>query len=92
MANEYINHYTAIRLRVKGTGNLKLTLYSYDEEFSDPLADAVMAANTSIPSTALANFTQMMAKIDLRTTEIDEVFNVSQIIVFARPVGTSFPQ
>lgn len=87
-----LNHYGAIRIRVRGSGNLKTTLYSYDEIYSDPQANISMSTTTAIPATALSNFTQMLAKLDLRTTEIDEIFEVSQIIVYVKFVGTSFPQ
>lgn len=87
-----LNHFGSIRLRVTGSGNLKLTLFSYSEEYSDPQAPIAMSLVTSTPPTALANFTQMKAKLRIQTTEIDETFNISQIILYIKPSGTNFPQ
>lgn len=91
MSIEYINHCNAIRLRLRGTGNLKSTLYSYDEVESFELNDIVMSANTNIPPTALANFKQTQMKLKGETTEIDEVFNISEILIYIKPVEQSYP-
>lgn len=85
-------HYGAIRLRVKGNGNLLMTLYSYDEITSDVQNPVVMNANNNTPPTILANFSEMAAKLDIRTTSIDEVFNISQITIYIKETASSFPQ
>jgi len=90
--NEYRNHFGAIRLRLNGSGNLRATLYSYDEVYSKVLVPIVMAQTTNKPQTRLSNFTQPMAKLRIETTAIDETFNISQIIVYTKPVGSQFPQ
>lgn len=91
MSIEYINHCNAIRLRLKGAGNLKATLYSYDEVESFILEPITMAANTNIPPTQLANFKQTEMKLKLETTEINEVFNLSELLIFIKPVEQSYP-
>lgn len=93
MKTEYaVNHYGSIRLRVKGSGILRSTLYSYDEIYSDPQANLTMNPATATAPTLLSNFTQQEAKLDIRTTGIDETFNISQIVIFIKPVASSFPQ
>lgn len=91
MSIEYINHCNAIRLRVKGEGNLRATLYSYDEVESNILEPIVIAASTNIPPTQLANFKQTEMKLRLETTAIDEIFNISEILVYIKPVEQSYP-
>ncbi len=91
MSTENIYHCNAIRLRLKGSGNLRSTLYSYDEVESDALEPIVMSANTNIPPTALANFKQVQMKLKLETTAIDEIFNVSEILVYIKRVEQSYP-
>ena len=91
MSIEYINHCNAIRLRLRGSGNLLATLYSYDEVESFELEPIVMAANTNIPPTQLANFKQTEMKLKLETTEIDEIFNISEILIYIKPVEQSYP-
>jgi hypothetical protein len=88
---EYINHFTAIRMRLKGTGNIKGTLFSYDEVQSDILNPTAMSSVTDDPVTLLADFTSFVAKLRLEITEIDESFNISQIIIYSKPVASSFP-
>ncbi len=87
-----VNHYGAIRTRVTGVGNLLMTLYSYDEITSDPQAPIAMSASNNTPPTVLSNFTEMAAKLDIRTTTIDEIFNISQITVYVKETASSFPQ
>jgi len=87
-----VNHFGPIRLRVTGAGNLRLTLFSYDEVFSDVQAPLVLSAVNSLAPTVLGNFTQMKAKLRIETTAIDETFNISQIIIYTKQTGTSFPQ
>jgi hypothetical protein len=88
---EVINHYGAVRTHITGVGNLRLTLFSLDEVKVSPLLPIILRARNNIEPTRLANFTQQKAKLELRTTEIDEVFNSNKIIVFVRPVAKSYP-
>lgn len=91
MSIEYINHCNAIRLRLHGVGNLLATLFSYDEVESNVLEPIVMAANTNIPPTQLANFKQIEMKLKLETTEINEIFNISEILIYIKSVENSYP-
>lgn len=90
--NEYINHYNAVRLRVKGNGDLKLTLLSPDEIYSQELVPVSMVLTTARNPTQLANFKQLRAKLRIETTEMNETFQISHILVFSKPVEGSFPQ
>jgi len=89
---ELINHYGAVRIRVTGEAELKLTLHSLDEVKSSSLLPLNLKSKTNIQPTRLSNFTQQRAKLEIRTTEIDEHFRISKIIVFVRPVAKSFPE
>lgn len=91
MSIEYINHCNAIRLRLKGSGNLLSTLYSYDEVESFILEPITMSVNTNIPPTQLANFKQTQMKLRLETIEIDEIFNISELLIYIKPVEQSYP-
>lgn len=91
MSIEYINHCNAIRLRLRGNGNLLTTLFSYDEVESFELDPIVMSPTTNIPPTQLANFKQVEMKLRLETTEIDEVFNISEMLIYIKPVEQSYP-
>lgn len=87
-----ILHFGAVRYRVTGSGNLKTFLRSLDNVKNKQLSNTVMAAINDIEPTRWANFTNQRAQIEFKTTEINEVFNISKIIVFVKPVATSYPQ
>jgi hypothetical protein len=89
---EVINHYGAVRLRVTGSANLKLTLFSLDEVKISPLLPLTILSRTNIEPNRLANFTQQKAKLEIRTTELNETFKISKVIVFVRPVAKSYPE
>lgn len=91
-SEEVVNHYGGIRIRVNGSGNLKAYFYSLDEIFYNKLLPIPMETQTNIQPTRIGNFTQQRAKLEIRTTEIDEQFNVHKIIILLKPVAKSFPQ
>lgn len=86
-----INHYNGIHIRALGSGNLRTRLLSQDEIYDQVLVPLVMQAATNRTAVRLANFTEESASIEIKTTEIDEVFTVSRITVFIKPVATSWP-
>lgn len=90
---ESLTHFGAVRLRVNGVGNLKLTLIPLGTD--DPpqsLVDIPMSNTTGRWPNQLANMIQQKAQLELRTTEIDEVFQLNQIIFFVKEVATGYPQ
>jgi phosphoenolpyruvate carboxylase len=84
-------HCVGARIRVTGNGNLVSTLYSLDDVRSQGLQDIVMASPNRIEPTILANFQEQRMKIRLETTVIDEIFNISRIVLFIKPVAESYP-
>jgi hypothetical protein len=89
---EVINHYGAVRLRVNGSGNLQMALQSLDERFQNVLVPVPLQSVTNIEPNRLSNFTQQRAKLMIRTTELNETFQISKIIVFIKPVAKSWPE
>ncbi len=91
-SEEIINHFGAVRLRVTGSASLRLKLFSFDEVKQNVLSPLILATKTNIEPNRLSNFTQQRAKLEIRTTEINESFQISKVIVFVRPVAKSFPE
>lgn len=89
---EVINHYGAVRLRAKGIGNLQLTLYSLDESLSTVLAPIPLQIVNNIEQNRLSNFTQQRSKLEIKTTNVGEIFVISKIIVFTKPIAKSWPE
>lgn len=89
---EIINHFGAVRLRVTGSASLRLKFLSLDESKQFALKPLTLLARTDIEPNRISNFTQQRAKLEIRTTEINETFSISKIVIFTRPVGKSLPE
>lgn len=85
------HHVVAIRLRVIGTGNLQLDLFDLDDTRTQALEDVAMQATTRIEPTKLSNFQSQRIRLVGKTTEINEVFRINRIIIFAKPVAVEYP-
>lgn len=85
-------HFGAVRLRVNGFGNLQFIFGSLDDVHTSQLANLALASVTNIEPLQLSNFTEQRASLTLTTTNINEWFFVSKIILFVKPVATSIPQ
>jgi hypothetical protein len=85
-------HFGAARLRVSGVGNLRMSLVSLDDIYSSTLIPLVLSSGTNREPTQLSNFIQQRALLRIETTDINERFNVSKVIVYIKPVANSFPQ
>ena len=90
-SGESISHFAAIRVRVNGTGNLKMTVYSLDDQRSKVLVPFTMAPKSRIIPTRLVNFVEQRASFELKTTEINEKFRINRIVIFTKEVYTSYP-
>ena len=89
---EVINHFGAVRLRVNGSANLQLALFSLDKKQQNTLIPIPLQSLTNIEPNRLSNLTQQRAKLQIRTTEINETFKISKIIIFTKPVAKSWPE
>ena len=88
---EGIVHFTGIRLRVNGTGNMRPTMYSLDRVLTLTLVPIPMLETTDRQLLRLANFQSQRMSLELKTTEINERFRINRVIIFAREVFTDFP-
>lgn len=85
-------HFGAVRMRVVGTGNLTLSLNSLDSIHVSNLPNIAMVTTTNRQPTVLSNYTDQMGALEFRTTEINERFTISKIVIFIQPVFTGYPQ
>lgn len=87
-----ILHFTGARFRMTGVGNLITTYQGLDnlERFwPDPMQIPLFASREPV---RLADFTNQRAQFIFRTSEINESFNISKIVIFVRPVASEYPQ
>jgi len=86
-----INHYHAVRMRVTGSGLLRMRLLSLDDIDTQTLVPFTMAATTQREPTRLANFKSQQARLEIKTTAMNEIFKIGKIVIFSKPVETEFP-
>jgi hypothetical protein len=87
-----ILHFNAVRMRVTGSGNLLTYLRSLDDVNNQQLPTIVMLPATNIEPTILALFIDQRGQYEVRTENIDEVFTISKITIFVKPIATGYPQ
>lgn len=92
ISNGEILHHVAIRIRVTGTGSLRTSLHSLDDVNSQTLFPLTMIASTNREETILANYTDQYGQIEVKTTGIDEIFNIDRIIFFVKPDAAEYPR
>ena len=88
----YLIHFGAVRLRINGSGNLKILLKSFDDVNIYYLTDLVLATTTNREALILSNYIDQRGRLHIELTEINESFNVSKIVVFTKVVATGYPQ
>lgn len=88
---ENICHFTAIRLRVNGTGNILGRMLSLDNILVETLVPIPMVALTERHYTRLCNFQTQRASLELKTSVLNEKFRINRIIVYAKEVFVDFP-
>lgn len=90
-SGENISHFAAIRIRMTGSGSLRMAAYSLDDVKSKTLVPFTMAATARIIPTRIVNFMEQRAAFEIKTTAIDEHFRINRIIIFTKEVFTSYP-
>lgn len=86
-----IVHYASVRMRLVGSGSLKMTMVSQDDVYSQTLVPFAMQAATNIRPTRLMNFQHQRASLECKTTEISEWFKINKIVIYAKEVFVDYP-
>lgn len=85
------HHVVSVRLRVTGAGNLQIGLQDLDNIQTQALVPIPMQAATRFEPTRLANFQSQRIRFTGTTTEINEIFRIHRIVIFAKPVAVEYP-
>lgn len=88
---EDICHFGGIRIRVNGSGNLIPSFYSLDNVQLQVLAPIAMQSVTPIQPFRLANFVSQRVFLRLETTQINDIFKINRIIIFAKAIYSQYP-
>lgn len=86
-----IVHSAGVRYRVRGDGVLRTRMKNLEETRTVNLENVTMTSPSSREKTILANFQDQGLQVFFRTIHIDEVFNMSKIVCFVKPVAESYP-
>jgi hypothetical protein len=88
---DQILHWGGVRIRVNGSGNLNLRFIGYDDAKENVMVPLTM---TSLPGRALdrlGNFVSQRARIEGKTTKINETFRINKIILYVKPIYSQYP-
>lgn len=87
---EAVMHWNSVRLRVTGSGILRMTYQSLDNVKANTLTPLNMSAATDRQPVVLANFINQRAKLRIETNAIDEVFSINRIILFTKRTWSQY--
>lgn len=87
---EDILHFVSTRLRITGSGNARMTLFSLDDARSIELLPLPILNDGREP-TRLTNFRSQRAKLKIYTNKINEHVEINRIIVFAKQSAKNYP-
>lgn len=89
---EFDHHIVGVRARILGAGEMDYSLEDYSAVQTLNLVPLTMSTATNREPTVLCNFqsqrTRLIGKVDV----IDEWFEISRIIIWAKPVAIEYPQ
>lgn len=87
-----ILHVAGVRLRVTGSGNLKMSMRSLDDEVVVNLVPTAMLATTSKEPFTLTNYLNQRGQLKVGTTSFDNYFVISKMVIFTKPIYSGYPQ
>jgi hypothetical protein len=87
----HIVHSVGVRYRVRGEGLLRTRMWNLDNVRMQHLNNINLDTPSSREKTIIANFQDQGIQIQFRTIHIDEIFNMSKLICFVKPVAESYP-
>jgi hypothetical protein len=90
-SGESTSHFGSIRIRVDGTGFLRLSAFSLDDLNSKLMVPLLMAPKNRYSPTRIVNFVEQRATFELKTTGIGEKFRINRIIIFSKELYKSYP-
>jgi hypothetical protein len=90
-SGESISHFSSIRIRVDGVGQLRLAVFSLDELKSKLLVPLTMAPKNRFSPTRLVNFVEQRATFEMKTVDLGAKFRINRIVIFTKELYKSFP-
>lgn len=90
-SQDNIIHFTSVRMRIIGNGQLEMIMFSQDDVYSSTLGVFNMLGATNIRPTRLMNFQHQKACLQGKTDTINEWFKINKIVFYAKEVFSDYP-
>lgn len=90
-SQDNIVHFAAVRMRIIGSGQLEMTMFSQDDVYSSVLSPFNMLSATNIRPNRLMNFQHQKACLECKTDTINEWFKINKIVIYAKEVFVDYP-
>lgn len=87
----FINHLGIVRGQFAGSGSLLTTAFSLNQVTFELEPDVTLNDAPDYFIESLCNFQSQMIQVEFAVDAIDEWFNISNVILFIRPVASSLP-
>lgn len=91
MVDGWQHHYAGIKLRIRGLGDLELTIQGEDDTASQMPPSILMLPKPGFESDRLFNFINEKCSIKLRVSEFGEYFILSRLDLYAKPLWLRRP-
>lgn len=88
---ENIQHFSTIRIRATGQGQLNIIVWSLDYQKKKILAPLQIQPRNRITPNRLVNFVEQRASFEMSTSGINEYFRINRIVVYMKEIYTSHP-
>ncbi len=90
-SQDNIVHFTSVRMRIIGSGELEMVMYSQDDVYSQTLVPFTMRSTTNIRPNRLMNFQHQKVQLEGKTDIIGEWFSINKIVFYAKEVFADYP-
>lgn len=84
-------HYCGARLRVSGSGTLRCKLYGLDNTVTNTLPNQTLSTTPGKEYFLLGTLVSQKARLEMKTTGINETFKVNRYTLFSKAIYTSYP-
>ncbi len=88
---EDILHFAGVRARISGSASVKARFLGLDNVI---IGDLVPIPITNLPGREpmrLANFIGQRARLELKTTEINETMKVNRLVIYVKTLWSEYP-
>ncbi len=91
MTDSAINHYSQIRMRVRGEGDLRILMDAEDSLPQTEFLAIPMTPTTGRLRDRLINFQSQYASLTIKTTDFGDYFSIDRIVIFAKGLWNEYP-